>query len=170
MSEEVSVFQARDAIAYLDLYRRLKVESADYVTKERDKLVDKFWNMKEAPTRYFAELRAHEHALDWILHRKDPGLVVLGEIDEQGELKESKENRELKEELDKCRQDSALLARQIKQFQAAEEEWQAKFIERKQQMKRLERKLNQTHSTFMVVGITLLVVIVIQFGLLLTRP
>lgn len=170
MSDEIPVFHARDAFAYVDLYRRLKVENADYVTKERDKLVEKFWNMKEAPSRYFAELRAHEHALEWILHRREPGLVVLGEVGEDGRPTESSEARQCKEDLRKCRDDSALMAGQLQQYQRAEKEWQANLLEKSQQVKKLHRKLNQTHSTFMVVGITLLIVILIQFGLLLTRP
>lgn len=170
MSDELYAFQARDAFVYVDLYRRLKVESTDYVTKERQKLVEKFWNMKELPSRYWAELRAHEHALEWITKRGgEPGLVVLGETDENGQPKESAEAKQRMAELRKCRDDNAVMARNLQQYQLKEKEWQGAMVEKSQEIAKINRRLNQTQSTSTVVGITLLIVILIQFGILFTR-
>ncbi len=171
MSDGISLFQARDAFTYVDLYRRLKVESADYVTKQRQRLVERFWNVQEATPRYWAELRAHEHALDWIMHRREPGLVVLGETDEAGNPPETAEAAATKrrvEELRQCREENSALARQIQQFQQLEHEFQATLVQKNQEIARVERKLSQTQSTSAVVGLTLVAVILIQFGLLLT--
>lgn len=168
MTDDVCVIETKDVFTYTDLYRRLKVESGDYVNKEKERLVERYWNVEERPSSYWAKLRAHEHALEWIQHRREPGTVVFGETDEEGKpgggLLEQRTD-----ELRQCREESAQLMRQMKQYREREEEWQAELVQRNQSVARCERRLSQTQSTFVVVGLTLLSVIVIQFIILMSR-
>lgn len=169
MSDEAAVVHVRDLFAYVDTYRRLKVESADTITKQKEKLVEKFWNMQDAPTRYWAELRAHEHALDWVLRRKEPELVVFGETDADGKPKESSEIKTLRQERTKMREENHILANEVARMQKVEAEYQGQLVQKNQEMARLKRRYEQTISTYIIISITLSVVVLILFGVLTLR-
>jgi hypothetical protein len=171
VSDEIKSIQAKDAFVYVDTFRRLKVESAEAIDKEKKKLEERYWNQKtrDVSPRFWAEMRACEHALDWALKHKEPGLVVLGEADEQGNPKESAESRETRIALHKLKEDHAAVARQLQFAHAREQELETEIIRRGQEALRFKHKLEQTQATWAVIATALAVTIIALGGILWSR-
>lgn len=167
MGDQPYRFLASDAFVYVDTYRRLLLGAPPLIRSALEQLEAKTWSASDAPPRLYAELRAHQHALERLLKDEEPGLVVLGETGSGGEAaKGGPEQRqqpvratnETREELRHCREEKEALEASLKQAKEREQELQGDLVQRRHEIGRLERKLSYTHSTAKVLGTTLVFV------------
>ena len=164
---EVTQFSARDAFLYTDTYRKAIKLSAATIATEKEHLKERVRSSGNADSSYFAEMRALEHAMNYVVKGDKPGQVVLGELERSGEGAEAREARlngrvtELQSVLSKEKADKERLKKDLKKVGDAYAKLQAKAMELSQQVARLQRKVVQTSSTFGVVGFSLFVVIVV---------
>lgn len=181
-TEHPHSFESRDAMVYVDTYRRLRLEEGSSIERSKQRLMEKYWNVAQAPTRYYAELRAHEHALAFVTRRQEPGLVVLGDIvaePEPGSETESEEARMIAalsetikakgEEIGNLTAQAARLNAQIATMEEEHRDAKAEIANKEQQLRRLRERLMQTNSTFMVVGAMLTLVVIALLYLYLAR-
>ena len=160
-TEKTRSFRASDAFHYVDTYRSLILNEAGYIEAEKKRIEEKMWGMGMVPARLYAELRAHEHALDKKVEGTDPGVVVLGP-DEEGEGDEGKgPPRPTREELQEKEREIESLRGKLRVAEAREQDLQTELVKRRQDIGRLKRKLDQTYSSIYVVSITLGLVIVV---------
>ncbi len=171
---DIPNFPAKDAFVYVENYRRLILLPPSRIEVEKQRLEERYWNAAAVPPHYYAELRAHEHALEYALKRTEPEMVVLGdeakwkEEAQKGELQRAAERALQEQELKRLRDELGDAQRIVRVAQQREAELQAEIVQKAQQHQRLERKLSQTYSTFVVVTCTLLVVILAMFAIYLT--
>lgn len=162
-------FQASDAFSYVDAYRNLILNDANFIESEKKRLEEKMWNMNVVPSRLQAELRAHEHALAKVVEGSEPGTVVLdgsvgaGEAEEDG----ADQTAAYQEEIKALQREVESLKTKLRTAAAQEQELNAAVIRKKQEVNRLQRKLEQTYSSIYVVsatfGVIVLVLLVIRF-------
>ncbi len=165
MSKKFNAFWARDAIAYVDAYRRLLHMGATQIEGEKRRLEEKLWNRTEsdADSRMLAELRATEHALGQVVSEEEPGLVILNEgsaeeAQKQLDKQEAERNATIQQMQGKINEAQL----QVKKLNAALEGRQAEMVELNQRNVILQRKLNEQRASSMVIsGVSLLVVAVL---------
>ncbi len=178
MAEQIEQFSARDAFIYTDTYRKgIKMNAANIATeKERLKA-----RARQAggtvDTTYYAELRAYEHAMNYIVKREEPRTVMLGELEEgveveTAEVREGKLNArigELQRVLSNEKEQKEKLKVDLKKVGEAYQHLQEEAVELRRGTARLRRKLAQTSNTFGVVGFAMFMVIVVLLMVLTGR-
>ncbi len=165
MSKKFNAFWARDAMAYVDAYRRLLHMDPTQIEGEKRRLEDQLWNRteKDADSRLLAQLRAIEHAQAQVVSQEEPGLVILGEGSAEAALKqmereEAERNAAVQQMQAKFNESQA----QLKKLNAAMEGRQAEMVELNQRNAILQRKLNEQKASSLVVsGVSILVVVVL---------
>lgn len=167
MSETVRKFMASDAMAYVDTYRRLVMNTPGDITAARERLEAKIRDMNLVPARLFAELRAHEHALNFVLKKQEPGMVTLGEAQADTEsaagiAARDQERRQLEDEM-------AELRRTLKKAAQREHELETELVMQQQELNRLKRKLAQTYNSVAVGGVAMVVVLLALFSIIAFR-
>lgn len=160
MGDEVKQFLASDAFAYVDTYRHSILKSAGVLNSDKERLQNKFWESSSIDSRFYAELRAVEHALDYVLRGTEPGLVILGEP-AKGEVEGAPQA-----ELDECKQalqevsmDKGKLDKAYRQLTGQAQQLQAQVVQQRQESNALRRRLAQNNSTFVVIAMTMFAVI-----------
>lgn len=171
MGDQPYRFLANDAFVYVDTYRRLLMGAPPLIRSALEQLEEKTWSSNQAPSRLYAELRAHQHALERLLKEEEPGLVVLGEAGSDSETgqdgpqqvrqAEAPAANDTREELMRCRGENEALEASLKQAKEREHELQGELVQRRHEIGRLERRLSYTHSTATVLGTTLAVVTIV---------
>lgn len=161
-------FRAADAFVYVDTYRRHILYPAARVqtdlNRARDQLIDPKSNL--SPSRLYAELRALEHALAFVTRREEPGLVVLGESEEDTEALAAnatggKSAKQLAHDLRVCEEHSETLELSLKQARQREHELNAELQAREQHIARLQLRLETSQSTVTVLSAALAVAAVV---------
>lgn len=162
MSQPTYKFMASDAFAYVDTYRRLVMSTPGDITASRERLETRMSEMNLVPPRLYAELRAHEHAFNFVMKKQDPGMVVLGDqpaaLDSAGPSPDEEARRRLEDELDQARK----LLRQSSQRQ---QDLEAELVVRHQELGRLQRKLSQTYNSVAVGGVAVLLMVLAALAL-----
>jgi chromosome segregation ATPase len=167
MAEAIRKFMAGDAVAYVDTYRRLIMHTPGDITAAKERLLDRMHEMNLVPARLYAELRAHEHALNFVLKKQEPGMVILGDAKEEAEsavdtAAQDEARRKLEEE-------AADLRRHLKRAAQRENELEAELVVQGQEVARLQRKLAQTYNSVAVGGVAMIVVLLVLFGIIAFR-
>ncbi len=162
MTGVIKEFLASEAFAYVDTYRNSILKSASALNSEKERLNNKFWESSTVDLRYYAELRAVEHALDYVLKGTDPGTVILGEPAAEAEG----EGAPAAEELEECRQtlqelgqEKGKLDKSYRQLVGQAQQLQAQLVQQRQEANALKRRLTQNNSTFVVIAMTMFTVI-----------
>lgn len=160
MGEEIKQFLASDAFTYVDAYRSSILKSASVLNGEKDRLQNKFWESSSVESRFYAELRAVEHALDYVLQGNEPGMVVLGEPGKEGAGGMSQaEFDECRQALQEVTQEKGKLDKAHRQLVGQAHELQAQLVQQRQEANALRRRLTQNSSTFVVIAMTMFAVI-----------
>jgi hypothetical protein len=164
MAEPVRKFMAADAVAYVDTYRRLIMNTPGDITAARERLEARMLEMNLVPSRLYAELRAHEHACNFVLKKQEPGMVVLGDAKEEGDgaavaVARDDERRQLEEE-------AADLRRKLRAAAQQQHELETELVVQSQEVGRLKRKLAQTYNSVAVGGVAVIVVLLVLFGII----
>ncbi len=165
MTQQPYKFMASDAFAYVDTYRRLVMTTPGDISASKERLEAKMNEMNMVPPRLFAELRAHEHAFNFVGRKQDPGMVVLGDQPAESALTQSADDearQRLQDERDQARDMLRQAGGQIQDLEAA-------LVVQRQETARVRRKLSQTYSTFTVSGVALLLMAVAALVVLLSR-
>ncbi len=165
MSEPVRKFMASDAFAYVDTYRRLVMNTPGDITASKERLREKMLEMNLVPPRLYAELRAHEHAFNFVTKQQDPGMVNLGEQggdEAAGAAKAADARRELEEEISGLR-------KELRKAAQREQELEAETVMQRQEMGRLQRRVAQANNNAAVIGVFLGIIVLVLAGILLTR-
>lgn len=167
MAEALRKFMAGDAVAYVDTYRRLIMHTPGEITAAKERLEARMHEMNLVPARLYAELRAHEHAHNFVLKKQEPGMVVLGEAHEDiesaaGVAAHDEEKRRLEDEV-------AELRRNLKRAAQERHELETELIVQRQEVARLKNKLAQTYNSVAVGGVAVMVVLVVLFGVIAFR-
>ncbi|MFA5529111.1 MAG: hypothetical protein WDA11_00445 [Thiohalomonadaceae bacterium] len=161
-------FRAADAFVYVDTYRRHILYPAARVqtdlNRARDQLIDPKSNL--SPTRLYAELRALEHALAFVTRREEPGLVVLGESEEDtaslaANATGGKSAKQLAHDLRVCEEHSESLELSLKQYKQREQELSTELQAREQYIARLKLRLETSQNTVTVLSAALAVAAVV---------
>lgn len=168
MSEPVRKFMASDAMAYVDTYRRLVMSTPGDITASKERLEAKMREMNMVPPRLYAERCAHDHALNFVQKRLDPGMVTLGEAADQTDTTDSTSTA-AQEQHQLLEDELAGLRRQLKQAAQHAHELEADLVVKSQELGRLHRKLAQTYNSVAVGGVAVIVVLLVLFGLLAFR-
>ncbi|WP_127474735.1 hypothetical protein [Sulfurivermis fontis] len=167
MAEAVRKFMAGDAVAYVDTYRRLIMNTPGDISAAKERLEARMREMNLVPSRLYAELRAHEHALNFVLKKQEPGMVVLGEARDDSEsaagvAAHDEEKRRLEDEVSELR-------RNLKRAAQQQHELEAELIVQSQEVARLKNKLAQTYNSVAVGGVAVVVVLAVLFGIIAFR-
>jgi chromosome segregation ATPase len=162
-------FRAADAFVYVDTYRRHILYPAPRVQADlnrvRERLLDPNQNL--SPTRLYAELRAVEHALAFVIKREEPGLVLLGEGEGEGDMPVAAANgpgksaKQLAHDLRLCEEHAETLELSLKQSKQREHELAAELQSREQYIERLKLRLETNQSTITVLSATLAVMVLV---------
>jgi hypothetical protein len=168
-------FRASDAFVYVDTYRRAILHPLGRVQSDLARAREHTETATLAPTRHFAEVRALEHAANFVLKREEPGLVVLGEAEEGIAIADPKaaggtvvkSAKQLAAELHRCEEHGETLEISLKQAKGREHELQAEIVSRDQQIARINHRLSGAQSTVTVLtvtlGVTVLVLLLVIF-------
>ncbi|MFA5627729.1 MAG: hypothetical protein WCX90_09115 [Thiohalomonadaceae bacterium] len=163
MGEIVRKFMATDAMSYVDTYRRLIMTTPGDIKVSRERIEARLQEMNLVPSRLYAELCAHEHALNFVLKKQEPGMVILGEAQAEQEsdesIKRDEERQQREAEVDDLR-------RKLKHAAQQYHELEVELVERRQEVASLNRKLAQTYNTFAVSGIASITVLLVLVGLI----
>jgi predicted RNase H-like nuclease (RuvC/YqgF family) len=167
MAEPVRKFMAGDAVAYVDTYRRLIMNTPGDITASRERLEARMHEMNMVPSRLYAELRAHEHAVNFVLKKQEPGMVTLGEAVEGSDgttdlTARAEELRQLEDEVVDLRRNLRMAAQQ-------QHELETELVVQSQEVGRLKRKLEQTYNSVAVGGVAVIVVLLVLFGIIAFR-
>lgn len=165
MTQQPYKFMASDAFAYVDTYRRLVMSTPGDISASKERLEARMNEMNLVPPRLFAELRAHEHAFNFVGKKQDPGMVVLSEQPAASVLAgsaDAEERKRLEDELDQAR---AMLRQSAQHIQDIE----ADLVVQRQETARMQRKLAQTYSTVSIGGAALLLMLVAALVVLLSH-
>jgi predicted nucleic acid-binding Zn-ribbon protein len=163
-------FRATDAFVYVDTYRREILQPVPRIQSDLARVRERAESTDAnlSPTRYFAELRALEHALNFVVKREEPNVVVLGHGDEEANLAEAKAGgaitksaKQLAQELSRCEEHGETLEIALKQAKGREHELQAQIVSRDQQITRINYRLANSQSTVTVLTATLALVVVV---------
>lgn len=163
MADEVRKFMASDGFAYVDTYRRQVMNPPGDVKASMERLQERMHGMNLVPPRLFAELRAHEHALNFLLKQQDPGMVLLGEA---AAAATDTADADARQELDDA---LAELRRHLKQAAQREHELQVELVQKNQELSRLNRKLTETYNSVGVGGFAVVVIVLVLIWMLLSR-
>lgn len=170
MTDKTVAVQAGDIIFYVENYKRLIHKSVGEINREKELYEEKYWQSDFVGTRYYAGLRAFEHASDYVLRQQKPGLVLLGEESGESESEESQEaviEAACRKVRDEKQVEIEGLSQQLKQARAREQEMQGELVLRGQQLKTLGRRLEQAQSNYVILIGALALVIVVLLGILL---
>lgn len=167
MTEQVRKFMASDGMAYVDTYRKLLLQPPGDVTESLERLKTKMFEMNMVPPRLYAELRAHEHALNYLVKRQDPGMVILGEAKAEPTAQEvaAAENEEverLEDELKDAQKKLKIATQHIHDVEA-------ELVMKRQEAARLQRKIAQTYNSVAVAGVAMVVVMLVLLGIVISR-
>ena len=118
---------------------------------------------------YYAELRALEHAMNYVVKREEPKQVVLGDLDdlpkeessEEVEAKFTARLAEAQRQLNREKDDKERLKQDLRKVGDAYQKVQAQAVELSQTAMRLQRRLSQSTSTFGVLIFAMGIVIVV---------
>jgi len=161
MAEELKRFLASDAFTYVDTYRSSILKSAVELNGDKERLQNRFWESSTVGSRYYAELRAVEQALDYVLKGSEPGMVVLGDESKEPGVGEAPQG-----ELERCRLSLQALSeekerqdRAYRTLSSQAHELQAQLVQQHQVTNALRRRLVQNNSTFVVIATTMFAVI-----------
>ena len=168
MAGGVKQFFASDAFIYTDTYRKAIKLSAATIATEKERLKGRARSASGGfDSRYYAELRGLEHAVDFLIRREEPKLVLLGEKEADGASAEDREAKlsgslvEVQKLLIREKEQKEKLKTDLKAVGNAYAKLQAESMQLRQLSTRLQRKVAQTSSTFGVVGFAMFVVIVV---------
>ena len=167
MSSEFK-FRATDAFVYVDTYRRAILQPIGRIQNDLARVRERATagDANLSPTRYYAELRAYEHAFNFVSKRQEPNVVFLGE-DEDAEVtdgkggKVAKSAKQLAKELSVCEEHGETLEISLKQSKAREHELQTELVSRDQLIERINHRLANTQSTITVLTTTLAVTVIV---------
>ncbi len=164
MTKEVRKFMASDAIAYVDTYRRLIMNTPTDILSSRERLEAKILELPLVPSRLYAERSAHEHALGFVTDRHEPGMVVLGPQEETpvGPSADAEARRQLEEEVADLRQ-------RLRQAAQREQELEGQLVVKGQEVAGAYRKLAQAQNSMAVGGIAMAVVILVLLIVMVAR-
>lgn len=167
MSEQVRKFMASDAIAYVDTYRKLLMQTPGDVNDSLGRLKNKMFEMNLVPPRLYAELRAHEHAIGYLTKQQDPGMVVLGDAKAEPTAVESAsaENEEIERLTDELKDTQKKLKFAAQHIHDVE----AELVGKRQELARLQRKIAQTYNSVAVAGVAVVVVLLVLVSIIATR-
>jgi len=166
MSAEIYKFMAADAISYVDTYRRLIMNTPGDISISRDSLDERMQEMNVVPPRLYAELRAHEHALDFVLKQQEPGMVALGELPAPPSEEEQAERRD---KLERLENEQRACKQKLKQLTQQRQEMEAELVERRQEVEGLKRKISQTYDTVAVSGVATVIILLALLASLFVR-
>lgn len=167
MAARVDQFSAKDAFIYTDTYRRAIGQTAASITTEKERLKERLRRGEGGDSCFYAELRALEHAMSFVVKREEPRYVLLGEVDGGAEPLEARESRlndrinELQGMLNQEKAEKEKLKKDLSSVGEAYGKLQVETGDLRNLVARLQRKVVQTSSTFGVVGFALFVVIVV---------
>lgn len=167
MSEKTVAIQAGDIFFYVDNFKRLIRKSVGEINREREQYEAKYWDSEFVGTRYYAGLRAHEHAVDYVLRQEQPGLVLFGDKPDD-EVGEEKQSNLIEEACNKVRAEKQTevdgLKQQLQQSRKKEQEMQGEVVQREQQLRILARRMESAQSTYIVLVGAMGVIIVLLLG------
>jgi hypothetical protein len=170
MLDTVVAIQAGDIFFYVDNYRRLIRKSIGEINREKELYEEKFWQSEFVGIRYYAGLRAFEHAINYVLKQEEPGMVLFGDEGKQGASVEGQSElieAACRKVRDEKRAEVEGLKRQLQQASAKEQELQGELVQREQQIRILARRMESAQSTYVVLigamGLIITVLVGIQF-------
>jgi hypothetical protein len=170
MAARVEQFSARDAFIYTDAYRKAIKQNAATIATEKERLKERVRRGGGRDSGYYAELRALEHAMNYVVRSEEPKRVVLGEVDSSSEPESTEEERqaqltaelaETQRLLARERADKEKLKGDLRSVGEAYATLQARAVELSQLTVRLTRKVERTTSTFGVIIFAMSVVIAV---------
>ena len=91
MAVHIEKFSAKDAFIYTDTYRKAVKMNASTIATEKERLKARYRQSGGSSNAYYAELRALEHAMNYVVKREEPKQVVLGELDDLPKEESSEE-------------------------------------------------------------------------------
>jgi|GEM_PF-1319320 len=156
MSTPTYRFRASDALVYADTFRRLRLESARDISNGIERVRERMFEMNSPPPRLYAELRAHEHALAFVLKREEPGMVILGESEPDEESEEGALAREMARQAEQRRELESEVERlrgQLRQARQQADELEGRLVQSQQAQASLRRRLSQAHANTAVLGV-----------------
>ncbi|MCW8918402.1 MAG: hypothetical protein OQL08_06265 [Gammaproteobacteria bacterium] len=165
MTARAEQFFARDAFIYTDTYRKAIKQSAATLATEKERLRERLRRGAAKDGAYYAELRALEHAINFVVRSEEPKRVVLGEEDGTDTTREEREAQlgtklaEAQRLLGKEREDKERLKADLRTVGEAYAVLQARAAELTQSVTRLTRRIERTSSTFGVIIFAMSVVI-----------
>jgi hypothetical protein len=168
MLDTVATIQAGDIFFYVDNYRRLIRKSIGEINREKELYEEKFWQSEFVGSRYYAGLRAFEHAINYVLKREDPGMVLFGE---EGEEETSKEQQDelfeaaCRKVRDEKQAEVDDLKRQLQQASDKEQGMQGELVQREQQIRTLARRMESAQSTYVVLIGAMGLIIAVLLGI-----
>lgn len=160
-------FRAVDAFVYVDTYRRQILHPASRIQSDLRRINDQLMHPAAnlSPTRLYAELRAYEHALNFVVKREEPGMVVLGETDDDvaqaqvnlnnNDGKPLRSAKQLANDLRICEEHSETLDVSLRQAKTRESELLDEIREREHRIERINRRMANSQSTLTVLSVTL---------------
>jgi len=176
MARKAGQFSAKDAFIYTDSYRKAIKLSAATIATDKERLKERFRRGGGLDPSYYAELRALEHALNYVVKGEEPGDVVLGELDGTDKQQDDDPVAKLTArigELQKVeireKEEKERLRKDLKTVGEAYQRLQQEATELRNLTTRLRRKVSQTSSTFGVVGFAMFVVIVVLMVVMAKR-
>jgi len=167
MTEQVRKFMASDAMAYVDTYRKLLMQPPGDVTESLERLKTKMFEMNLVPPRLYAEMRAHEHAFNYLTKQQEPGMVILGDAKAEPTPQElaAAENEEMERLEDELKDAQKKLRRAAEHIQQQE----AELVIKRQEAARLQRKIAQTYNSVAVAGAAMVVVLLVLLGIIISK-
>jgi hypothetical protein len=160
MADEIKRFLASDAFTYVDTYRDSILKSAVELNGAKERLQNRFWESSSVDSRFYAELRAVEHALDYVLKGSEPGMVVLGDESKQAGTEAPKgEVERCQQALQALSEEKDRVDRAFRTLTSQASELQAQLVQQHQVTNALKRRLVQNSSTFVVIAATMFAVI-----------
>lgn len=170
MTAKVEQFSARDAFIYTDTYRKAIKQNAAAIATEKERLKEHVRHGGSRDSGYYAELRALEHAMNFVVRREEPKRVMLGEADGSSDSENTEEDREAQltaslaetqRLLARERADKDKLKGDLRTVGDAYAALQARAVELTQLTVRLTRKAERATSTFGVIVFAMSVVIAV---------
>ncbi len=170
MSETNCRFKTKDAFVFVDTYRTLNGRNVTDISDAKKALEDRYWNRNSEIPNYWAQLRAHEAALEKKASGHDPEEIVLGDTQGQaGTAEEQNRQPGQAEQLLQLQGELGEAQKALRKAAATEQEMKVGFMRQQQALVRAQQRLRQNNAAFLVVGFTMLAAIVVLLTMLVSK-
>jgi hypothetical protein len=168
MAEHPS-FYCDDAFAYVKAYQELVMKNQQQINDLKEEFEKRYWDGTQEDSFYFVKLRAYEHALEYKESGKPPaGMVIIGGGGDGGTISaEQQKLNEVEAKYKQCKENMAELEGVVKDGGQRELGLKSELLSKEQETRILKRKLNDTQSTYAIVGAAIFAVGVMMLWVLI---